>query len=83
MMMTIMLKYSLRASSLGGGGKGERAFFPPPVPHSRSGRCIFSVSDRGILEEKKIRVLLSGVEPKTFRLLIRYSNTELQETRGS
>ena len=31
----------------------------------------FSVSDTGELGKKKIRVLLSGVEPKTFRLLVR------------
>ena len=30
----------------------------------------YSVNDTGILE-KKIRVLLSGVEPKIFRLLVR------------
>ena len=42
-----------------------------------------SVNDTGILG-KEIRVLLSGVEPKTFRLLVRMlSTTELQETRGS
>ena len=28
-------------------------------------------SDAGILGKKEIRVLLSGVEPKTFRLLVR------------
>ena len=30
-----------------------------------------SVSGTGILRKKKIRVLLSGDEPKTFRLLVR------------
>ena len=31
----------------------------------------YSVNDTGILSKKEIRVLLSGVEPKTFRLLVR------------
>ena len=31
----------------------------------------FSVSGTGILGKKEIRVFLSGVEPKTFRLLVR------------
>ena len=31
----------------------------------------YSVSDTGILRKKEIRVLLSGVEPKTSRLLVR------------
>ena len=32
---------------------------------------IIQGSDAGILEKKNIRVLLSGVEPKSFRLLVR------------
>ena len=31
----------------------------------------YSVNDTGILGKKKIRVLLSGVEPTTFLLLVR------------
>ena len=30
----------------------------------------YSVNDKGILGKRKFRVLLSGVEPKTFRLLV-------------
>ena len=30
----------------------------------------YSVSDTGILGKKEIRVFLSGVKPKTFRLLL-------------
>ena len=32
---------------------------------------IIQESDAGILGKKEIRLLLSGVEPKTFRLLVR------------
>ena len=38
----------------------------------------YSASDQANSEKREIRVLISGVEPKTFRCF----TTELQETRG-
>ena len=44
---------------------------------------VFFSNDTGKLGKNKSQVLLSGIEPKNFRLLVRgRSTTELQETRG-
>ena len=42
-----------------------------------------SVNDTGIFGKKDIRVLLSEVEPKTFRFKFECSTTELHKTCGS